>query len=180
MGLIRSKFLSRLLVLVTAVSALVTTVAPTVAPRASYVSYGDWVRAQASVPTDVLLDEVISRVATENHKSLKSFLDAVLSTYAQGGGDASALFGAEGMERPQLAAYLHSLLSNIAAEAVPVRVFLTPAPIPTHVSDRASFAGVAAGPVLPRLPATGIARLLGSSLGGLSLILLTSLQPQGP
>lgn len=180
MGVIRSKITSTLLAAVTIVSILATTVAPTVGPRAGYVSYGDWLRSQAFLPADVLLEEVLSRVEVNDHSSLRSFLDAVLGEYINSGGDAAALFGADGMEGPQLAAYLHSLLAHIAAEALPVRVFFTPAPVPSYMSDRMSAVGIIAGSAALPLVRGVIADCSATLLHRLPLTFLTSLQPQGP
>jgi hypothetical protein len=166
MSFFRSPYLRRTIASMAILCLVGMTVAPSFAHRASYTSYGEWLRSQVKGGVDANFDRALSLASANRAPTLERFLHVFVESYGEHGDPAelAAVFGVDDLEGSLLVSYLQSRFSGLTPDALPVRTVLTvPAASSTSGSDRntttlaskAASADIGPGGVFER-PAVGM------------------------
>jgi hypothetical protein len=161
MNLLRSKVFCRAVVGLAVVCLVGMTVGPSYAHRATYTSYGEWLRSQiqgayGQGSADDTFDRALASATSGRVTSIEEFLHAFVDSWNAEGDldDLAAIFGIDGIDGSLLVSYLQSRFSGLTPDALPSRTLLiVPAVNSASGSDRsmdvahssASAARVASG-----------------------------------
>jgi hypothetical protein len=183
MLLLRTRLVQRIVALSAMLCLIGVSVMPSFAHRATFVSYGEWLRSQVRGEVGDEFEEALRNAASQRATSIEQFLHVFVDSWSEHA-DLDALagvFGIDGLEGSLLVSQLKSRYAGLAPDALPVRTVLTvPSKQATSGSDR--FLNAEASSEAARTPLAGFAPLPATAQPAPSITdaLLTSMPRLGP